>query len=88
MNNLVICAVVVIVFVCSIINYMIVILKPYMRLLDNDGKMNQTASIMFSLFSSLSESERIKNMWIVVGICTVVIVSMYKLICKVTSNLE
>lgn len=35
----------------------LVILKPYMRLLDNDGKMNQTASIMFSLFSSLSESE-------------------------------
>lgn len=35
----------------------LVILKPYMRLLDNDGKMSQTASIMFSLFSSLSESE-------------------------------
>lgn len=35
----------------------LVILKPYMRLLDNDGKMNQSASIMFSLFSSLSESE-------------------------------
>lgn len=35
----------------------LVILKPYMRLLDNDGNMSQTASIMFSLFSSLSESE-------------------------------
>lgn len=38
-------------------NIQLVILKPYMRLLDNDGKMSQTASIMFSLFSSLSESE-------------------------------
>lgn len=35
-------------------NIQLVILKPYMRLLDNDGKMSQTASIMFSLFSSLS----------------------------------
>lgn len=35
----------------------LVVLKPYMRLLDNDGKMSQTASIMFSLFASLSESE-------------------------------
>ena len=31
--------------------------KPYMRLLDDDGKMSQTAAIMFSLFSSISESE-------------------------------
>lgn len=38
-------------------NIQLVILKPYMRLLDSDGKMSQTASIMFSLFSSLSESE-------------------------------
>lgn len=35
----------------------LICLKPYLRLLDNDGKMSQTASIMFSLFSSLSESE-------------------------------
>ena len=31
--------------------------KPYMRLLDDDGKMSQTASILFSLFGSLAESE-------------------------------
>lgn len=30
--------------------------KPYMRLLEN-GKMSQTASILFSLFSTMSESE-------------------------------
>lgn len=34
----------------------LICLKPYMRLLE-DGKMSQTASILFSLFSSLSESE-------------------------------
>lgn len=34
----------------------LVCLKPYFRLLEND-KMSQTASILFSLFSSLSESE-------------------------------
>lgn len=34
----------------------LVCLKPYMRLLE-DGKMSQTASILFSLFSSISESE-------------------------------
>ena len=32
-------------------------LKPEMTLLDNDGKLSQTASIMFSIFTSLSESE-------------------------------
>lgn len=36
----------------------LVCLKPYMRLLE-DGKMSQTASILFSLFSSISESEMI-----------------------------
>ncbi len=35
----------------------LICMKPYMRLLDPDGKMSQTASILFSLFSSLSESE-------------------------------
>lgn len=35
----------------------LICLKPYMRLLDNDGKMSQTASILFSLFGALSESE-------------------------------
>lgn len=35
----------------------LIILKPYLRLLDIDGKMSQAAAIMFSLFSSLSESE-------------------------------
>lgn len=37
----------------------LICLKPYMRLLDNDGKMSQTASILFSLFGALSESEMI-----------------------------
>lgn len=35
----------------------LVCIKPYMRLLDDDGKLSQTASIMFSIFASLSESE-------------------------------
>lgn len=35
----------------------LVCVKPYIRLLDNDGKLSQTANIMFSLFASLSESE-------------------------------
>lgn len=35
----------------------LVILKPYLRLLDPDGSMSQSASIMFGLFSSISESE-------------------------------
>lgn len=35
----------------------LIIIKPYVRLLDNDGKLSQTASIMFSLFSTLAESE-------------------------------
>lgn len=34
----------------------LICLKPYMRLLE-DGKLSQTASIMFSIFTSLSESE-------------------------------
>lgn len=34
----------------------LIIMKPYMRLLE-DGKMSQTASLLFSLFSALSESE-------------------------------
>ncbi|MBQ5679156.1 MAG: recombinase family protein [Rikenellaceae bacterium] len=35
----------------------LICLKPYFRLLESDGKMSQTGSLMFSLFSSLSESE-------------------------------
>lgn len=35
----------------------LICIKPYMRLLDDNGKMSQTASILFSLFGSLSESE-------------------------------
>lgn len=35
----------------------LVILKPYLRLIDPDGSMSQSASIMFSLFASISESE-------------------------------
>lgn len=35
----------------------LICLKPYFRLLDINGEMSQTGSLMFSLFSSLSESE-------------------------------
>ena len=35
----------------------LICLKPYFRLLEIDGSMSQTGSLMFSLFSSLSESE-------------------------------
>ena len=35
----------------------LICLKPYFRLLEVDGSMSQTGSLMFSLFSSLSESE-------------------------------
>lgn len=38
-------------------NVQLVVLKPYLRLIDIDGKMSQSAAIMFSLFSSISESE-------------------------------
>ena len=31
----------------------LICLKPYFRLLESDGKMSQTGSLMFSLFSSL-----------------------------------
>ena len=37
----------------------LICLKPYFRLLEIDGSMSQTGSLMFSLFSSLSESEMI-----------------------------
>lgn len=39
-------------------NIQLICLKPYMRLLE-DGKMSQTANILFSLFASLSEGEMI-----------------------------
>ena len=35
----------------------LICLKPYFRLLEVNGEMSQTGSLMFSLFSSLSESE-------------------------------
>ena len=35
----------------------LICIKPYLKLLDNDGKLSHTASIMFSIFASLSESE-------------------------------
>ena len=34
-----------------------VVMTPYMRLLESDGKMSQTSSIMLGLFTSLAESE-------------------------------
>lgn len=37
----------------------LICLKPYFRLLEVNGTMSQTGSLMFSLFSSLSESEMI-----------------------------
>lgn len=37
----------------------LICLKPYFRLLDNDGSMSQTGSLMFSIFSSMSESEMV-----------------------------
>lgn len=37
----------------------LICLKPYFRLLEIDGSISQTGSLMFSLFSSLSESEMI-----------------------------
>lgn len=38
-------------------NIQLICLKPYFRLLEVDGTMSQTGSLMFSLFSSLAESE-------------------------------
>ena len=35
----------------------LIVTQPYMRLLDEKGKLSQTANIMFSLFSSIAESE-------------------------------
>lgn len=35
----------------------LIVCNPYMMLLDKDGKLSQTANIMFSLFSSIAESE-------------------------------
>lgn len=35
----------------------LVVLKPYLKLLDIDGNLSQSAVILFSIFSSLSESE-------------------------------
>lgn len=38
-------------------NIQLVVLKPYMKLLDVDGKLSQTASIMFGIFGALAEQE-------------------------------
>ena len=35
----------------------LICMRPYMRLLEEDGTMSQSANIMFSLFSAMSESE-------------------------------
>lgn len=35
----------------------LIVLKPYLKLLDIDGSLSQSAVILFSIFSSLSESE-------------------------------
>ena len=35
----------------------LICMKPFMKLLDNDGKMNQTASLIFSIFGSMAETE-------------------------------
>lgn len=35
----------------------LIVLKPYLKLLDIDGNISQAASILFSIFTSLSESE-------------------------------
>lgn len=35
----------------------LICLKPYFKLLEHDGTMSQTGSLMFSIFSSMSESE-------------------------------
>lgn len=35
----------------------LICLKPYMRLLENDGTISQTANLLFSIFGSLAENE-------------------------------
>lgn len=35
----------------------LICMKPFMRLLDNDGKMSHTASLLFSIFGSMAETE-------------------------------
>lgn len=35
----------------------LICMKPFMRLLDSDGKMSQTASLLFSIFGSMAETE-------------------------------
>lgn len=37
----------------------LICLKPYFKLLESDGTMSQTGSLMFSIFSSMSESEMV-----------------------------
>lgn len=43
-------------------NINLICMKPYMRLLDGDGKMSQTANILFSMFSAIAESEMMLKM--------------------------
>lgn len=38
-------------------NIQLIILKPYMELLDSDGKISQTANMVFALFTSMAETE-------------------------------
>lgn len=38
-------------------NVNLICMKPFMRLLDSDGKMSQTASLLFSIFGSMAETE-------------------------------
>lgn len=35
----------------------LICMKPFMKLLDKDGKMNQTAALIFSIFGSMAETE-------------------------------
>ena len=35
----------------------LICMKPFMKLLDSDGKMSQTASLLFSIFGSMAETE-------------------------------
>ena len=38
-------------------NVNLICMKPFMRLLDEDGKMSHTASLLFSIFGSMAETE-------------------------------
>ena len=42
-------------------NIQLITLKPYMKLLDDDGKMSLTASMMFTFFSVFAENEMVQK---------------------------